>query len=348
MSKKTIPSEEVDLGNLFKIIGKGFQNIFDAVGRFFAALYHYLILFLLFIRNNVIKLGLAAFIGACIGLYLDVTNPAVYSSVMIVEPNFNSTQQLYNNCAFYHELVKQKDSTRLAESLGISKKEASELRGFYIEPIKNRNEKYEAFAKFVQEVDTAALIENISIDDFKKGFAYLDYRYHLIKVKSTSNLIFSKLGSPIVNSIENNPYYKNLKKINDQNLVQNEEVLVKSLSEMDTLRKIYNEVLLTEANKTETGTSITLAQGVKKTEEVELFNESLKLNQELIQNNRERAKSTEILNVVSTFNRIGVKERSFIKKNTFIFGGLFFLAMMVFILLKQVNIYLTNYRANKL
>lgn len=346
MSKETIPSEEVDLGNLFKIIGKGIQNFFNAIGRFFAALYHYLILFLLFIRNNAIKLSLAALIGAIIGLYFDMTSPPVYSSVMIVEPNFNSTQQLYNNCAYYHELVKQKDSTRLAEALGISRKEAAQLKGFYIEPVRNKNEKYEAFSKFLKEVDTA-LVEDIRVEDFKKGFSNLDYKYHLIKVKSTSNLVFSKLGSPIVNSIGNNPYYKKLKNINEQNLLQNEEVLAKSLSEMDTLRKIYNEVLITEAKKNETGTSITLAQGVKKTEEVELFNESLKLNQELIENNKEKAKSTEILNIVSTFNNIGEKERSIYKKKSFILGSASFLLMMAFILRKQANIYLSNYRMNK-
>ncbi len=309
MSNENTAADEVDLGNLFKIIGKGIQNLFNAIGRIFAALYHYLILFLLFIRNNAIKLGLAGVLGAAIGLYFDLTEPTVYASKMVVEPNFNSTQQLYNNINFYHELVKQKDIVLLAKALNISTDEAATFQGFYIEPVKNENEKYEAFNQFIQEVDTAR-VENISIKDFKKGFSSFDYKYHQILVKSTNGVIFSKLGTPIVHSLENNPYYKNLKKINDQNFLQNQQVLVKSLSEIDTLRKIYNEVLLTEANKMESGTSITLAQGVKKTEEVGLFNESLKLNEELIANNTEKAKVTEILNVVSTFSEIGVKENT--------------------------------------
>ena len=343
MSKENISSDEVDLGNLFKIIGKGIQNFFNAIGRFFATLYHYLILFLLFLRNNAMKLGLATLIGAGVGLYFDLTKPAVYSSKMTVEPNFKSTQQLYNNIDFYHELVQQKNTASLAKSLNISEVEASKLKGFYIEQVKNENEKYEAFNRFVREVDTA-LVENISIKDFKKGFSGFDYKYHEIIVKSTNSVIFSKLGSPIVNSLENNLYYKNLKRINDQNFLQNQQVLVKSLSEIDTLRKIYNEVLLTEAKKMESGTSITLAQGVKKTEEVALFNKSLKLNEELISNNTEKAKVTEILNVVSTFSEIGVKERGVYKKYTFRIGFLFFTLTLFIILLKQLNTYLKNYR----
>ncbi len=342
MSKENISPDEVDLGSLFKIIGKGFQNFFNALGRFFAALYHFLILFLLFLRNNAIKLGLATLIGAGIGLYFDLTKPAAYSSKMIVEPNFKSTQQLYNNIAFYHELVKQKDSDLLAESLNISVSDASKLKGFYIEPIKNDNEKYEAFNKFAQELDTV-FAKNIDIKDFKKGFSNLDYRYHEIKVKSTNSLVFGKLGDPIINSIESNTYYKNLKKINDENFIQNQQVLVKSLSEIDTLRKIYNEVLITEAKKMESGTSITLAQGVKKTEEVELFNESLKLNEELIANNTEQARANEIMNVVSTFTSVGLKERKITSRYTFIIGigaGLLTFIIMLFL---QLNTYLLNY-----
>ncbi len=343
MSKENMSSEEVDLGSLFKIIGKGIQNFFKAIGNFFTTLFHYVILFLLFLRNNAIKLGVAALIGAGIGLYLDFTKPAVYSSKMIVEPNFKSTQQLYNNIAFYHELVKQKDTLLLAKSLNISSIEASKLKGFYIKPIKNDNEKYEAFNKFAQELDTV-FAKNIDIRDFKDEFSDIDYKYHSIKVKSTNGLIFNKLGAPIINSIENNTYFKNLKRINDENFKQNQLVLVKSLSEIDTLRKIYNEVLITEAKKMESGTSITLAQGVKKTEEVELFNESLKLNEELIENNKEKAETAEILNVVSTFANVGLKEREFYKKYTFQFGVLFFGLMFVFILLRQLNSYLINYR----
>ena len=343
MSSNQMNNEEVDLGSLFKIIGKGFENFFKALGRFFKSIYHYLILFLLFLRKNAIKLGLATFIGAAIGLYLDLTQPKVYSSLMIVEPNFKSTKQLYNNIDFYHELVKQKDTALIAETFGITKLEASKLKGFYIEPIKNENEKFELFNEFIQQSDTA-IAKNITIKEFKKGFTKFDYKYHEIEVKSLNSLVFERLSDPIVNSIENNPYYKNIKKIHDQNILQNEQVLVKSLREIDTLRKIYNEVLITEANKTESGTSITLAQGVKKTEEVELFNESLKLNEDLIENNEEKANSAEILNIVSTFSKIGIKERAIYKKRTFQFTLLFFGIVMLFILLKQLNTYLATYK----
>ncbi len=344
MANQHIPqNEEVELGSLFKIIGKGFQNLFKAIGNFFKAILHYIISFLAFIRNNALKLGLAMFVGAAIGLYFDLTSPRQYSSTMIVEPNFKSTQQLYNNINYYNELVKQKDSVLLAEALQISVGEASKLKGFTIEPIVNKNEKYELLNEFTQEIDSA-LVKHINTKNFYEAFTDFDYNFHTIKVKSLSNTIFKKLSVPIISSVENNPYFKNQKKVNDENLVQNEKVLVKSLQEVDTLRKIYNKVLITEAQTQKTGTSITLAKSAKKTSEIELFKESLALNEELIDNNTQKAKTTEILNVVSSFSKIGEKERGVLKKNTVMYSIGLGLVMLIFILLLRLNKYLVNYR----
>lgn len=347
MSQKNIQKdEEVDLGNLFKVIGKGLNNLFNAIGQFFIGIFKLLILALVFIRNNVIKLGISILIGAIIGLFFDFTQPKQYSSAMIVEHNFNSAQQLYKNVEFYHELVKQRDTVLLAEALDISMSEASKLKGFYINPIRNENEKYELFDKFINDVDTAT-VSRVDIKEFKKSFTDYDYKYHQIRVKSLSNSIFEKLSAPIVNSVASNPYFKNQKKINDQNLLQNEKVLIKSLSEVDTLRNIYNEVLITEAKKAGTGTNITLAQGVKKTNELELFNESLELNKDLISNNKAKAETTDILNVVSTFSKVGIKERGVFNKYTFLMGVGFGLLMLFLILFRCLNKYLKNYNVDK-
>ncbi len=343
MSTNQTNSEEVDLGSLFKVIGKGFNNLFKAIGNFFKAIFHYVILLLLFLRNNALKLGLATLIGAGLGLFLDLTKPKVYSSTMIVEPNFKSTQQLYNNINFYHELVKQKDSVVLANVLGITRGEASKLKGFYIQPIRNDNEKFELFDEFIEEVDTTT-VKNIDIKEFKRSFTDYDYKYHKIKVRSEINNLFGKISNPIINSIENNNYFKNQKRINDENLIENEKLLKKSLIEVDTLRKVYNEVLLAEAKKIEQGTNISLAEGSKKKGEIELFNQRLSLGKELIDNNKEKANTTEILNVVSSFNKVGARERGLLKKNTFRYASIFFGLMVLLILGIQLNRYLTNYK----
>ncbi len=344
MAQQNIPQDgDLDLGSLFKIIGKGFQNLFNAIGNFFKGIFHYIILGFVFVRNNALKLGLAMFIGAAVGLYFDLTKPRQFVSTLIVKPNFKSTKQLYANINYFNELVKQKDSILLAEALNITVSEAVSLKKFTIQPIINKNEKYELFNEFVQEIDSA-LVKHINFNEFTTAFTNYDYHYHKIEVNSINNTIFKKLERPIVSSVENNLYFRNQKKINNENLLQNEKILNASLQHIDTLRKIYNEVLLSEAKKQETGTNITLAKGTKNTSEIELFNESLDLNEELIDNNSKKAEETDILNVVSSFSDVGEKERSILKKWTFLLGVGLGLAMLVFILLKRLNKYLKNYK----
>lgn len=86
-----------------------------------------------------------------------------------------------------------------------------------------------------------------------------------------------------------------------------------------------------------------MASEAKRTDELELFNESLKLNKELMDNNKDKAETTDILNVVSSFSKVGIKERSIFKKYTFLLGVGFGALMFLFILFGQLNRYLKRY-----
>ena len=51
MAKESQHKEEIELGSLFIIIGKGFSNLFNFIASLFKGLYHLFILFLLFIKS---------------------------------------------------------------------------------------------------------------------------------------------------------------------------------------------------------------------------------------------------------------------------------------------------------
>ena len=102
MNTKENTSEEIDLGQLFKIIGDGLKRFFQFFGNIFKGLFHLLIVFLQFIRAHFVKFAIAAVVGVAVGWYWDYTSEDIYRSNMVVEPNFNSVQQLYNNINFYN------------------------------------------------------------------------------------------------------------------------------------------------------------------------------------------------------------------------------------------------------
>src|SRR5690606_4677437 len=90
-------SEEVDLGQLFKLIGNAFDRFFKFIGNIFKGIFRIIILFLLFVQKNLVKLMVVGVTGLIIGVIIDYYRAPRYISTMVLEPNFNSVQQLYNN-----------------------------------------------------------------------------------------------------------------------------------------------------------------------------------------------------------------------------------------------------------
>ncbi len=52
MSNKENTSEEIDLGQLFSLIGNAFSRFFQFIGDIFKNLFHFIILFLQFIQKH--------------------------------------------------------------------------------------------------------------------------------------------------------------------------------------------------------------------------------------------------------------------------------------------------------
>jgi len=62
-TSKTQQEEEVDLGSLFVVIGKGIKNLFNYIGNILNSIFHYFILLLIFLKKHTVKLGLALLLG---------------------------------------------------------------------------------------------------------------------------------------------------------------------------------------------------------------------------------------------------------------------------------------------
>ena len=59
--------EEVDLGSLFVIIGRGFSTLFNFIGTFFKFIFLSVIKALVFLKKNFRPIGIAVIIGGVIG-----------------------------------------------------------------------------------------------------------------------------------------------------------------------------------------------------------------------------------------------------------------------------------------
>ncbi|WP_100613687.1 hypothetical protein [Confluentibacter citreus] len=336
-------SEEVDLGQLFKLIGNAFDRFFRFIGSIFKGIFGVIILFLLFLQKNFIKLVIVGVLGVAIGFYLDITTKTKYISTMVLEPNFSSVQQLYNNINFYNELADAEDSTALAEAFGISKKEAVAIKEFKVESYSDENQKILLFDRFVRSLDTTTR-KAIDMEAYLRNFNSFDARFHTVSVIATNNSIAKKIQPVIINSISNNDYFKLQKKTNDDNIELQDSLYSKQVAEIDSLQLLYKKVMLTEAGRPMQGTSINLGEnGSKENKELALINKIEELKSNLVELNEERANKASILNVISDFPNKGVKQKGILKSYKFLVPiVMLILALFVFALL-SLNTYLKNY-----
>ncbi len=337
------PSDEIDLGQLFQLIGRGFQKLFNFISSIFKGLFHILILFLLFLQKNGIILGIAVVVGAVGGYILDSIKPEKYISKMVVEPNFNSVQQLYNNIDFYNDLAKAEDSVALADALKISTSEAASIKEIFVDSYSDENQKIKLFDEFVRELDTST-VKAIDFESYLKNFNSMDARFHQISLISTNNLVAKKVQPTIVESISANEYFKLQKGINDINLELQDSIINQQLVEVDALQDLYKTVLEKEAEKPMQGTNINLAEnGESQNKELALVKEREILKNRLVQLNREKANKASILNVISDFPNRGVKLKGFWKSYKFIFPMLFF-GLVFFVLgMRELKKFLKGY-----
>ncbi|OSY87029.1 hypothetical protein WH52_13265 [Tenacibaculum holothuriorum] len=343
MSNKPNNEEEIDLGSLFVIIGRGFSKLFQFIGSIFKQLFHFLITILLFLKTNAIKLGIAAIIGAVIGTFLEFSGEKKFGSDLHVQTNFESARQLYNNVLFYNDLVKQEKHDLLAEIFKISDEEAQSLKKFTIDPVKNNNDIITSYDELILSVDTLT-VKSFSFYDFKNAFTKYNYKVHVIQVQSTKNDVFSRLDDIIISAITENQYFNKLKELNNENLNRTDLILRKNLAQTDSLHKVYKDVLLEEAKKTNSGTNIDLGNGQQSNRELELFRATRELNKELKKVSDDKAEKSEIINVVSNFQPIGYEIKG-ISKNKAVQLSLALVAFTILILLLiQVNSFLNNYK----
>lgn len=335
MSDKTSRSEEeIDLGQLFTLIGRGSSKLGGFVGNLFQFMFSIILAVIFFIKKHIVKLVAAGLLGLLIGLVFELTGDVRYEASMVVKPNYESGRQLYKNIAYYDELVRQENIELLSSTFNISKQEAESIKSFEIEPITNENFVLSKYDDFVASLDSTISL-NLEYDEYKNEFPEYSFFQHKIIVVSTANDVFLKLENSIVSGIVDNPYFKGLKESKKDLLERNENYLNTSLVDVDTLREVYKEVMLAEARKVSSqGTNINMTSTNESSKELDLFTEEVRINNEIDAISIDRIHNSEILNVISSFQPIGFISKGFAKRPIVLwsFGSEVFLLLILLVI----------------
>jgi hypothetical protein len=291
-----------------------------------------------------IKLAIAVLIGGGFGAYLESNKEDMYGSDLLLQPNFKSARQLYNNVNYYNDLVAQGEYGKLESTFDIDSTEARSIRRFEVSPIQTDNDIVEAYDELILSIDTMT-VKSYSFAQFKRAFTEFDYKVHQVHVEATNNKVFAKLDDVIIASIVENDYYNRVKTITRENLYRTDSLLRKNLDQVDSLRQVYMQVMLEEAKKQSTGTQIDMGGSGKTTKELELFQTNRMLNRDLKDVSEDISDKSEVINVISNFQPVGYEIRGLSKNSIVIFAALAFIAMIGIILLLKLNKFLESYKS---
>ncbi|MFI1772631.1 hypothetical protein [Thalassobellus citreus] len=319
-------SEEVDLGQLFKLIGNAFDRLFKFIGSIFSGIYKVFLLLLVHIYKRLVWYAGAVIIGVVVGFFIDKNSNKSYGANMYIQTNFKSARQVYENVKQFHQLANiDKDTMELARRLNINSKEASHLKGFYIEADLDENNIASMYSEFYLKLDSISRLE-MNYKRYKESLTPYNYSIHRIGVMSTDRNIYKKIEESFVKGLSNNDYLDNMLKSNLEILDKKENSLRIQVEKTDSLATEYLKIRINESQKEQSpgsGTNLYLGDA-ESTGGSLIVDESKVLKQRLTYENlrREidstRAIQKNIINVLANFPESGYDISEWTDKKKFV------------------------------
>ena len=344
---------EIDLGVFFNLIGKIIRGIVGVFKALFLLLFNGLISILLFVKRKLVWLVVGALIGFGFGLYRYFLKGPSYFSDLYVRANFESSRLLYNQIDYYNALIKENRFVDLATNFKLPLKDAQKLTRFEISPVDNDLEAAKLYrSTFLQHLRTpnsnlpnSNLIDTqwaktIKFQDFKESLELYDYPLQKIRLYSSGPELYNKVEVGLISSINNNKDFQMVKQRMIQLFKNEEEILNRSLTGLDSLRAAYNKNLTEMASVAKTaGTGVIVTDKNLRSPEIDLYDKELLLKDELIDAKKRAVEQQDILQVNASFNPIGTK-RAQINQDFFKYTWWGLLIMLAILTLIEIYKYL--------
>ena len=214
-------SEEIDLGALFQLAKKGFDKAFRLILRIF-----------IYLKKNVWILTGLGVLGLLIGFGLKQIVSAKIKTEIIVRPNIESKDYLYDVVAEIQANIKAENTT-FFEPLGIN---IEELKGFEVEveSLGDKNSKLEDELKYLEllkGLDISGTVSDVVRSEILSRNS-LNHKISFFYKDETEGYNSAQI---LMNYINSNPYFNDLIAVylkNAQNRIQENKALIAQLDEL--------------------------------------------------------------------------------------------------------------------
>jgi len=305
-------SEEVDLGQLFKLIGKAFDRLFKFIASIFNSLFLAFVWFVFFIKKHILKLVIAAIVGLAFAIFLEKAFDPVYKSYATIKQNYPTGENLYSSISYYKDLVNQKDINTLKSALNIEVKEAESILDFDIVPVVTENEKLKNFDAYIKTLDSA-VASTVTFEGFTSNSEDYNYKYQQIEIKAKARNNFKKVFDKIIENIDTNEFFKREQEKDLTELKEEEQTLLEALKQSDSLQNTYKRVLenvIDKENGAQTSITIEGSTQIDKTKEFDLYKSDLILREKLVENRRKQADKQYVIEVISSKQEGGIIDKT--------------------------------------
>lgn len=301
-------SEEVDLGQLFRLVGNAFNRFFRFIGSILNGLFLAFVWVVFFLKKHSIKIVIAAILGFGLGYLKEKISKPIYQSSVIVKQNYDTGKNLYGLIDYYNQLIEDEDTLTLKSELGVSTQLAASIMSIDIKPTITEARLIKNYDNYIKDLDST-VAATIDYDTYYKNIDLWDFSEQQIFIKSDERTNLNPVFDQIVENINNSTYFKreNEKDINQLN--NREAALIKILQKSDTLQDIYKRVLempLDQASGSQTSITIEGSDQIDKTKEFELYKSVIEIRRELVQIERDREDKEHILEIISNKQDIAV------------------------------------------
>ena len=326
-SSKTESSDDVELGQLFNLIGRGFQKVFHA----FLSVYGY------FKRNFLWFSGLAV-LGVFTGYLINQLVEDKQKLEVIVSPSSDGTNYMFDTRRYLYDIVDEIQSeikvgdTSFFQSLGL---DVAKMNGFEISvaPLKLKDQELlqdeDGILEALKEFGNSEAIAETLESEFRKRTTK-DQRITFLFRGTTPGKEYAEKIMAYINS---NLYYRQLVQIQEDNARKRIRTNDSLMGQIDRLIKNYTEKLARDQSA---------AQGKLILENQDPLNVPalFQLKNELVMDTElkklEMVMSRDPINIVN-FGNPHKMERPLLRKNIVFFPLLFMGAFLLIALVGYLN-----------
>lgn len=232
--------DEIDLRKLLQSIGNGIKNVGKSIINLIIWIRRISIRYKFLIISMVL-------IGGIVGIFFNKTNKPFYNTSMLLSSEYFNARLVENNIEKLNNLCGEEDRLGLAKLLGIENSIATNIKGFAYEPLVSEEDivdveilKQKLEELKVKDPDIAKVINQIQIQNKKT---------YVITVHVFDNIIIGDLQESVVEYFKNSPFVKNRIAINKNNQLKLISKLENDLSQLDSLKDLFNLNLKADANR---------------------------------------------------------------------------------------------------